>query len=527
MRDGDWSQFKDKRILLLQGPLGPFFHHVGTWLRRSGAASVTKVNFNGGDWVFSSGAAFNFRSDMADWPATLASLVERLQIDTVMLYGDCREIHVPAQSVAETAGLDLWVFEEGYVRPNYITLERHGVNNRSRLSRDPDFYRQLDASGPPVHPREDIVGGAFWHAAVWAVLYCLASVLLRPWFPKYRHHRPLNVFEAIPWLRSAIRKPVFAHRERDVIHRLQGNLSKKYYLLPLQVSIDSQVHVHSDFDSIVHCIEDVVASFIECADDSTFLVIKHHPMDRGFHDYGEIIRALGEKRGVGDRLIYIHDQHLPTILDHAKGVVVINSTVGMQALHHGVPVMVLGQALYDMAGLTHQGGIDSFWHACDTARPDPTLYWNFRCHMIQETQVNGNFYRVDLMRSAFDRGNESRLDAEPLESNGATVSHPSKPVVDERIVVSPSSTPSLGGVVRPRFSAAPMGQGPVDRSGQEVHPGRSVVRPVFGAMQAAEAYSDRLAVGQLSYVQARADPGSEHDHRGPRGRLSDPCSPHR
>jgi capsular polysaccharide export protein len=44
----------------------------------------------------------------------------------------------------------------------------------------------------------------------------------------------------------------------------------------------------------------------------------------------------------------VHDLHLPTLLAHASGTVVINSTVGPSALHHKVPSKTTGSAFYDM-----------------------------------------------------------------------------------------------------------------------------------------------------------------------------------
>ena len=41
----------NRRVLLLQGPIGPFFRNLGDDLIQAGA-TVHKINFNGGDWLF-------------------------------------------------------------------------------------------------------------------------------------------------------------------------------------------------------------------------------------------------------------------------------------------------------------------------------------------------------------------------------------------------------------------------------------------------------------------------------------------
>ena len=42
--------FADKKVLLLQGPIGPFFYRFAKKLKQAGA-SVHKINFNGGDFM--------------------------------------------------------------------------------------------------------------------------------------------------------------------------------------------------------------------------------------------------------------------------------------------------------------------------------------------------------------------------------------------------------------------------------------------------------------------------------------------
>ena len=90
----------------------------------------------------------------------------------------------------------------------------------------------------------------------------------------------------------------------------------------------------------------------------------------------------------------MHDLNLPTLLTHARGVVVINSTVGLSALHHQTPTITLGKAIYDMPGLTFQGDLRHFWTEAQQQIPDLELYWKFRNHVVDQTQLNGSFYRT-------------------------------------------------------------------------------------------------------------------------------------
>ena len=383
------SVFRGERVLLLQGPVGPFFRRLAQDLTIAGA-QVFKVNFNGGDWLFYPDEAFNFRGRMDDWPVYFEALLDQLDVDVVLLFGDCRPIHKQAHKIAHRRGVEIGVFEEGYIRPDHVTLERFGVNDHSLIPREPGFYSNVLIS---AIERPILLGNTYWYAVLWAVLYYFAAGLLKPLFRHYAHHRPLTWLEFFPWARSVWRKGYYALKERSILPRLTGELNGQYFLVPLQVHNDSQIHTHSGFKSISHFIDEVMKSFAQHAPQDTVLVIKHHPMDRGYNDYTGLIRKRIWEFGLQGRCYYIHDQHLPTLMQNSRGVVVINSTVGLSALHHGCPLKVCGHAIYDMPGLTFQGGVDHFWQNAQQSQPDKLLLQRFNGYLLQHTQLNGSFYK--------------------------------------------------------------------------------------------------------------------------------------
>lgn len=385
--------FRGKRVLLLQSPVGPFFWHLARDLRWVGA-QVCKINFNGGDLAFYPVDAINYRGTMEDWPEFFEQVLIERRIEVVLMFGDCRPVHRPARQIAHFRGLEIGVFEEGYMRPHFVTLERYGVNGHSQLPRSPLFYLNREVQDPPPVHR---VEGAFWAAALWAILYYIACAIALPAFRRYRHHRRLSLAEGVPWLRSLWRKALFSLTERGLGRALAGRLAGRYFLVPLQVHNDAQIQSHSGFDTVERFIQYVVRSFATHAPIDAHLVVKHHPMDRGYHDYRALIRELGRKHGVSDRVHYVHDLHLPTLLQHARGVVVVNSTVGLSALYHDTPLKVCGSAIYDMPGLTFRGTLKEFWSAAPREQVDRELFRRFRSYVIQHTQLNGSFYkRLDL-----------------------------------------------------------------------------------------------------------------------------------
>ena len=61
----------------------------------------------------------------------------------------------------------------------------------------------------------------------------------------------------------------------------------------------------------------------------------------------------------------------------------------MAALEFGRPTLVLGKAIYDVPGLTAQGGLDAFWS--DPEAPEPGLFLAFRKVVMARTQINGAY----------------------------------------------------------------------------------------------------------------------------------------
>jgi capsular polysaccharide export protein len=389
MIKGGLRKFKGKHVVLLQGPVGPFFKRLAADLKWAGA-TVSKINFNGGDWLFSPPDSILFRGSPSEWPAFFERFIHERKIELVILFGDCRPIHRAAHAIALKHGLEIGVFEEGYIRPDYITFERHGVNAHSNLPRTPHPY----LNGPYRPPRSvQQVGRAFWFTALWAILYYAAAHALKPLFLRYEHHRPLNIWEGLYWLRSFWRRYLYQFEEAGVQTLLTNALSKSYFLVALQLPNDFQVVVHSGFDTVQDFITHVVDSFAAHADAGQWLVFKHHPLDRGYNNYKKHIMRAARRHGVAGRVLYIHDQHLPTVLEHALGVVVINSTVGLTAIEHGLPVKTCGEAFYDMPGLTFQDTLDAFWKEGQAHPPSADLHRRFYAHLVAHTQLNGNFYR--------------------------------------------------------------------------------------------------------------------------------------
>jgi len=382
---------KNKRILLLQGPMGPFFRRLDRAFRKQGA-HVYRICFNGGDFLYANKDNCRNFSDRPDrWQAFVARFFARHRIDMVFLYGDCRFYHHQAKEAASRLGVDVYVFEEGYVRPHFITLEKGGVNAHSAMSKLASDYREAPSSKPEERNGRTI-RHAFGKWAVYTILYYLAMRLLSWRYPHYRHHRNDSVFqETFFGVRNGWRKIVFQFKDRGLAERLEGEYRKKYYFVPLQTIGDAQICTHSRFADMQDFIETVMRSFAAHAPADTRLIVKHHPLDRGRVDHSGSIRRLAKRLNLDGRALAVHDVHLPTCLKNAIGTVTVNSTVGISSLINDTPTLALGKAVYDIDGLTCKGmPLDRFW--TEHRAPDRNLFKRFRSHLIDRTQMVGSFY---------------------------------------------------------------------------------------------------------------------------------------
>jgi capsule polysaccharide modification protein KpsS len=376
-----------KHLLLLQGPAGPFFARVAEQLRAAGAR-VTKVNFNGGEDLYYQGPeVVPFTQPMDTWPAFFEELVRERRIDAVLLFGDCRPLHRAAIERARQLGVDVFVFEEGYLRPDFVTLEKGGVNGHSSIPHDPSHFDSVQLAPEPPHLP---IRHAFLKSALHTICYACAAALARERYPHYRHHRDIRpLVQARLWIRGTLRRVIHTLRDRELKRRLESAEMPPYFFVPLQVHLDSQLK-HSPYATVNHFIREVVAAFAQHAPPDHLLLLKLHPMDRPYSDYSTDIEALRLEHGLGERLLYADVINLPATLRGARGTVVINSTVGLSSLTHGTPVKCLGTAVYDVPGLTHQGSLADFFRAPEPV--DRDLYQRFRQWLLEQNQLNGSVW---------------------------------------------------------------------------------------------------------------------------------------
>jgi capsular polysaccharide export protein len=376
-------------VLLLQGPVGPFFNILQKDLARL-STCVLKVNFNGGDWLFCHGPdSLNFCGSVEAWANWISAFLHRTKPVAIVLFGDSRPYHIAAIEAAQQAGVPVWCLEEGYARPHFITCELGGNNALSPLRQSPQRESCFAAE-----PTSRVTGNLFRAMALHAVVYYFAKALGAPFFFGNLYHRNRSLTsEILLWARGFWRKIAFYHSNHTSLQYLIENLESRYFLVALQVHDDLQLVRHGNGWTMERLITETVQSFATRAECGRHLVIKVHPMDRGHRSYRRFASTVAAACQCADRVHIIDDGSIGLLIRHSLGVITVNSTSGLLALNHGKPLLVLGQAVYGRSRLSTLGGsteIDRFWSA--PLPPDGRAVDSFNKRMFAESLINGNFY---------------------------------------------------------------------------------------------------------------------------------------
>lgn len=373
-----------RTFLFLQGPHGCLFPKLGEALAAAGC-QVRRINFNGGDYAsWPSGVAF--RGHDSAWPDFISRFIASEGVTDLVLFGDNRPLHAVAITAARAAGVCVHVFEEGYIRSDWVTLERDGVNGNSRLPRDASWFVRRAGALPP-RPSDRPVP-SFASARSWAAFFYYAQVVLQHWrFPLHSSHRPFDpVWEGVRWARR------FGRKSRETLRSdlSEARLARRpYFLFPLQLDSDYQIRRHSPFGGMQAAIDHVLTSFARSAPKNMLLAVKQHPLDSGIKNWRSIVATIAGRLGIGERVILLEHGDLGSLVQRASGMVVVNSTSGTLALAAGKPVKVLGDAVYNLDGITDQAPLEAFWTS--PAPPCAETYDAFCKVLARHCLVNGSF----------------------------------------------------------------------------------------------------------------------------------------
>lgn len=331
-----------QKALLLQGPVGPFFSNLRRQFHAQGF-SVKRVVFNAADALFyRKGDVARFYGSPEEWETWITAELHDNRPDVIVLFGSMRPAHIIARRKAEEFGIDVICLEEGYLRAGYIACEVGGNNQHSPMCSWHPKQRLVGELPQPM-----IMGSSFAIMSIWGAIYYLFrdAFSRRDDEPLFHRNKENLIALSYSWFLHLLRRFFARFREARELDFLTGEGRPKFIIVPLQVPSDSQVKTASrgwNSDKLVEaCLKGLAQGPGELE-----LVFKLHPLDRSGETMRKRIRKRARQMGLAERVRVFHSGALGRMAEAASGMVVINSTSVFSALHHELPVMVLGDAIF-------------------------------------------------------------------------------------------------------------------------------------------------------------------------------------
>lgn len=400
---------RPRTFLFLQGPISPFFERIAVEIREHDAtARIIRVNLCYGDrlnWKLP--GALDYRGSVKNWPAFIDDLIAREHVTDVLMLGEQRDYHLAAAEAADRHGAKVIATDFGYLRPDWIAFELDGLTGASRFPQDPAAIRKIAAASP----EPDLTAwyrDRFWAQAWPDIVYHMAASLLWFRYPGYKSHQPNH--PVVTYLGTGLRLLLQGRRTKHataVIEEAERQ-SGQIFVFPLQIARDFSIRAYSRFPDLETPIGEVVASFAKHAAADAVLIFKIHPLDPGLRNWKRVALREARKHGVEDRIKYIDGGDLGRLIRVAAGVVVVNSTVGLMSLRHGAPTLALGQAIYDVPGMTAQCDLDDFW--LTPPKPDAALVQDFVRAITGSIMVRGTFYCEPGLTAAVEAATERLME---------------------------------------------------------------------------------------------------------------------
>lgn len=385
-----------ERILMLQGPVGPFFDRLHSSLLKE-EHKVTRILFNAGDRLFcrNKPESVNFKGNLEQWDAWFTDYLKTHAPKSVLLFGSERPIHSIARKICESQGIRVLAFEEGYFRPGYISAEYGGNNSASPFSGQmpPSEYRLADkADEAPKTPEVASFPNNFKNMCWYGGLYYFWNETFTWGQQRKLFHKQINIFKQVYcWVKNFLLGIFLKNQERRLAENLK---SFDTYVVALQLDADMQSVYASNGWKKLELINESIASFVQHAPDNAKLIFKVHPLERGHHNHSLVIRDIADRYGAKERVHIIQTGGIAQWLRNARGLITINSSCGFSAMYHQVPVLVLGKALYDSEALVYKlskaRDFDHFWSAKLKLKPqeyDRYLNW-----IKEKCCIEGSFY---------------------------------------------------------------------------------------------------------------------------------------
>ena len=224
--------------------MSPFFSRLAEGLRAQGH-DAHRINLGFGDWLFwRSAGAHNYRGRKSNWPNYIDEFLRNKNVTDVILLGDCRHYHRIAIEKANALGIEVTIIELGYLRPNWLTMERYGMSSLSHFPNNPKkilaIAKEVEEAQIPQADRRPY----FARMAFWDVLYKLSTVFLFWLYPFYKIHSFYHPFHEYSfWIARLFNEKKREKKSAQIIDDLVVNKqAQPYFVYALQLNL-SLIHI--------------------------------------------------------------------------------------------------------------------------------------------------------------------------------------------------------------------------------------------------------------------------------------------
>ena len=368
---------------MLQGPIGPFFKELSDFLKQE-KQNVHKINFWGGDVLYYNDG-INFKLDTSKWNSFFLNTLRQKKITDLILFGDRRIYHEKAIEIItrERLKIRIWVFEEGYFRPNWITMDHYGANYRSSIRNLDDTSAISKTNNSHVTEIKPWIKEAVPTIGA----YYAAGLISKYWFPNYEYHRTTHpLIEMSGWALKWFQNKAFPIKNNF------SPLSNNFYICALQLESDFQIRKYSPFKTMYEFMDLTMKSFSQNCQNNDFLIVKDHPYNEKWIKRKNECQLLSKKYNIEHRVVYIQNYPLSNLLNNCLGVVTSNSSLGLFIINENIKVKALGNAFWNINDITYQDKLDTFWQS--NFKPNKKLVEKLNHNIFSKTQYNGSFYSV-------------------------------------------------------------------------------------------------------------------------------------
>ena len=259
-------------------------------------------------------------------------LIQTELIDCVVIWNGQDFIGKAITLIARRLGIRTLFLENGYF-PNTLQLDPQGVNSASSMNSLP--FDVIKHGAMYEVNLADLSAGSYKvedvkHAGIIERLQLGIKRIADPYY-----------YRRFPELAGGSRvKSALLQLRRKFLSIDQPQLPERFVLIALQVHDDTQILLNSPlFQSLPKFVESVRHHVSTALGNDMTIVVKEHPEDVFRADYKKLRKQYPD-------LVWIRKSDISKLLHKASLVCVINSSVGLQAIALGKPVVVYGQAFY-------------------------------------------------------------------------------------------------------------------------------------------------------------------------------------